>query len=103
MAQDTIDLVGHCGLGHKAVTHFCDVDKPLKNGGASRTPKINLFRGSFAIPYYFFIASTWLIASLLGVTLFFTIPYLLTCYVIHSRFAVYYYNEWVKNVPGSSF
>ena len=45
----------------------------------------------------------WLIASLLGVTLFFTIPYLLTYYVIHSRFSVYYYNEWVKNVPGSSF
>ena len=31
VAQDTIDLVGHCGLGQKAETHFCDVDKHLKN------------------------------------------------------------------------
>jgi hypothetical protein len=31
VAQDTIDLCGHCGLGRKAVTHFCEVDKPLKH------------------------------------------------------------------------
>ena len=30
MTQDTIDLFGHWGLGDKAVTHFCEVDKPLK-------------------------------------------------------------------------
>lgn len=45
----------------------------------------------------------WFVASILGVTLFFTVPYLITCYIIHSRFAVYYYNEWVKNAPNLSF
>ncbi len=45
----------------------------------------------------------WFVTSLLGVPLFFTVPYILMCYIIHSRFAVYYYNEWVKNVPDSSF
>ena len=36
MAQDTIDLFGHRGLGRKTETHFCEVDKTLnrtlKNG-----------------------------------------------------------------------
>lgn len=45
----------------------------------------------------------WVLLSLLGVTIFFTLPYFAMCYVIHSRFAVYYYNEWVKSLPDSFF
>ncbi len=31
MVQDTIDLCGHCGLEHKAVTHFYSL-KLIKKG-----------------------------------------------------------------------
>ena len=30
MAQDTIDFVGHCDLGHKVETQYCAVYKTLK-------------------------------------------------------------------------
>ncbi len=38
----------------------------------------------------------WLLLTLLFVPAFFTIPYLGMCYVVHSRFAVYSYNEWLN-------
>ena len=49
MTQDTIDLCGHWGLGRKAVTHFCEVDKPLKTKKEPR-PEDELTRGTTSLP-----------------------------------------------------
>ncbi len=38
----------------------------------------------------------WMLLSALGVTLIYTVPYMLLCYTVHCRYAVYYHNHRAK-------
>ncbi len=38
----------------------------------------------------------WIILTMLAIPAFFTVPYFIMCYVVHSHFAVFNYNNWLK-------
>ncbi len=47
--------------------------------------------------YLFFSFLGWILLSLLVMPMFFTIPYILTSYAVHTRFAIAEYNKHIEN------
>ncbi len=45
----------------------------------------------------------WLLLSVLGITMVFTVPYILAAYVVHCRYAVNHYNHKVKIINETDF
>ena len=40
----------------------------------------------------------WILLSFFAVPLIFTLPYMIMCYIVHSRFAIFFYNNAVNNM-----
>lgn len=53
--------------------------------------------------YLFFSFLGWILLSLLVIPLIFTLPYMLTAYAVHFRFAVADYNKHIENNIGDEF
>lgn len=78
-------------------------DENMDVGEAIHMSKVISKRSSVDLIYLGFSMFHWILLSFLAVPAILTIPYILTCYAVHSRFAISEYNRYINEIAQKDF